>query len=110
ATLDYPFPSVLSGVSDQRVSFRGSVTEPGVAELSGAPGSARCAFSTEVVRCSEMVPSLMTDPASALQMLQNQPLSELERMARADVIQLFAADPIGVLTFAAENRGHGADD
>lgn len=98
--MQYDFPEALSGVAKQGVSFDGSVVEPGVAQLNGAPGSARCVFSDTVASCSEMMTGLATDPARAQALLQTQALSDMERALRGQVIAGFAVDPIGVLTFA----------
>ena len=98
--LSYEFPRALSGVPNQAVSFQGSVSEPGVADLTASVGSARCLFSSAVVHCEEMMTGLATDPAAAEGMLQQGGISAEERMLRGQVIEAFSSDPIGVLTFA----------
>jgi hypothetical protein len=107
ARLEYDFPAALSGVTGQSVSLEGSVVSPGLAELNGPAGAADCRFSSQAVRCSEMMTGLATAPSDAQRMLQALPAAE--QMLRGQVIQVFSADPIGFITFALdEGSGSGA--
>jgi hypothetical protein len=107
--IEYDFPKALSGIGNQQIAFHGSVVEPGVADVAGSTGSARCTFTAELVRCDEMMTRLTTDPASAEQMLQAAGISEQERVLRSQVIEAFSSDPIGVLTFPDRESGHAGE-
>ncbi len=100
-TLEYDFPEALSGVADQEVFFTGTIVAPGIAEITGATGTGRCRFSPSVVLCREVFTDLARAPEAAVAMLAASGLGEADQARRAEVINIFDADPIGIVIFDA---------
>lgn len=94
--LRYDLPALLLGDSFG-LSFRGAVSSaPGVTLL-GDHGSATCSAVDSVWRCDEMLRDLSPDLNKIEEELSQMSAPEAE--ARRGVAEVFAVDPIGVLSF-----------
>ena len=81
--------------------FTGTIVATGIADITGATGTGRCRFSASVVLCREVFTELARAPEAAVAMLAASGLSEADRARRAEVINIFDADPIGIVIFDA---------
>lgn len=101
ARLSYTLPRLLLGGSG-RVSFSGGVSGPGVYQLQGADGVARCAVAPSpgvALRCDERFMGLAVD----LDGVRREALAAdpANADARVAVSRAFSIEPIGVLEVAA---------
>ena len=114
ATLSYDLPLELVG-RVIRVDFTGPLAADGTAHLTGDAGTADCTVSATRVVCRENMPGLVPlEPNLAVVQSLAKASFNGNAQDRLTVATVFAADPIGVLSFdptaEAGRAGHGADD
>ncbi|MFO0624410.1 MAG: hypothetical protein U0325_02245 [Polyangiales bacterium] len=101
ARLSYTLPRLLVGGSG-RVSFRGGPSGPGVYQLQGPEGVARCAVAPSpdvALRCDERFTGLAVDlEAVRREAVATDPTTADARVA---VSRAFSIEPIGVLEVSA---------
>jgi hypothetical protein len=104
AKLDYNLPSGLVG-GKVGVEFQGPIDTAGMkASLTGKAGTAECSWSTGKLACHEVMRGILPlNPDMAI--VRERALAEYAGPVqdRLDVVGTFGTDPIGVVTFGADD-------
>jgi hypothetical protein len=98
--IGYGFPRWLGGVL-QPIELLGACA-PDAAEFDATVtglGTARCTQTAGRFECYELLPGISVDRVQAEAYMREEGLSEEEIGQRLQVTDLFASDPIGVITF-----------
>lgn len=106
--LSYPLPQELTGNAAQTIQLKGEIVKGQPLVLEGDNASATCTITTynAINQCQIVYRKLNLNSAAVASFISQQFTDPAEIQGRLQVANLFASEPVGVLTYVDSGNDH----